>query len=109
MASPGPDWISVEVAYAQPHHQWLLSFEIRSGTTARAALLASPLAAACPELDLQVCPLGVWGRLVADDAVLRAGDRLEVYRPLAADPRAARRAVAAKGGTLGVSAGKAGR
>lgn len=81
----------IEVAYARADRQWLLALEVEPGATAHAALLASGLLAECPELQTGEPVLGVWSRKVAPDTVLEAGDRLEVYRPLRADPKTARR------------------
>ena len=81
----------IEVAYARPDRQWLLALEVAEGATAAAALLASGLLAECPELQIGEPVLGVWSRKVSADAVLEPGDRLEVYRPLQADPKTARR------------------
>jgi hypothetical protein len=100
MVAPA-EGIAIEVAHARPDRQWVLPLVVPPGTTVRGAVLASPLALACPGLDLATAPLGVWGERVPDDRVVRAGDRVEVYRELARDPRAARRAAVARGGTLG--------
>jgi len=81
----------IEVAYARPDRQWLLALEVEEGTTAQAALQASGLLAECPELQNGEPVLGVWSRKVAPGTALEAGDRLEVYRPLQADPKTARR------------------
>ncbi len=86
----------VEVAYARPDRQWLLALEVDAGATAQAALLASGLLAECSELQIGEPVLGVWSRKVTADTVLEPGDRLEVYRPLVADPKTARRNRAAK-------------
>ncbi|MBU3694736.1 MAG: RnfH family protein [Rhodocyclaceae bacterium] len=86
----------IEVAYARPDRQWLLALEVDEGATAQAALLASGLLAECPELQIGEPVLGVWSRKVAAGAVLEPGDRLEVYRPLQADPKTARRRRAAR-------------
>ena len=65
--------------------------------TAREAVRLSPLAADFPDADLNA-PLGIFGRQVKDDTVLQNGDRVELYRPLKADPKEARRRrVAQKG------------
>ena len=50
-----------------------------------------------PEIDLAGCELGVFGKVVADDYELMEGDRIEIYRPLMADPKEVRRERAAKG------------
>lgn len=88
--------IRVEVAYARPDRQWLLALDLQPGATARDALLLSGLLAECPELQIGEPMLGVWSRKVAPDVALEAGDRLEVYRPLVADPKTARRHRAAR-------------
>lgn len=100
MAAPA-ETIRVEVAYALPDRQWLLALELPAGTTARAAVLASGLDRECPALDLVHCPLGIFGQLVGDGRVLGNGDRVELYRPLARDPREVRRELAARGLTMG--------
>jgi putative ubiquitin-RnfH superfamily antitoxin RatB of RatAB toxin-antitoxin module len=86
----------IEVAYARPDRQWLLALEVDEGATAQAALLASGLLAECPELQIGEPVLGVWSRKVSPDTALEPGDRLEVYRPLQADPKTARRQRAAR-------------
>ena len=94
-ALPAPP-MAIEVAYARPDRQWLLVLEVPAGATARDALLASGLLAECPELQIGEPVLGVWSRKVEADTVLETGDRLEVYRPLLADPKTARRQRAAR-------------
>lgn len=88
--------IEVEVAYARPDRQWLLALQVPTGATARDALLVSGLLAECPELQIGEPVLGVWSRKVEPDALLEPGDRLEIYRPLLADPKTARRQRAAR-------------
>ena len=83
--------IVVEVACALPGRQQVVRLSLVAGTTAREAVRASGLGAAFPELDLERCPLGIYGRVVSGNQVLAAGDRVEIYRPLLADPREARR------------------
>jgi len=81
-----------EVAYARPERQFVVSVELPAGATARDALLASRLTEICAEIDPASVVLGVYGKQVSADHVLRDGDRVEIYRPLKADPRIARRA-----------------
>ncbi|WHS61155.1 RnfH family protein [Pseudomonas sp. G2-4] len=90
--------IDVEVVYASVERQVLRSFKVQEGTSVRAALLASGIADAFPELDLATCPVGIFGKVVADPdrQVVQAADRLEIYRPLLADPKEIRRLRAAK-------------
>jgi len=96
-----PETIEVEIAYARPDRQWLLVRMLPVGSTARQAALGSGLDRECPELDLAQCPLGIFGQAVDDQRVLRAGERLEIYRPLRRDPREVRRELAARGLTMG--------
>lgn len=83
--------IQVQVACARPGKQRIRCLEVPVGTTAREAVHHAGLAAEFPEIDANAAPLGVYGRHVDDGYVLRDGDRVEVYRPLAIDPREARR------------------
>ena len=90
--------IDVEVVYAAVDRQRLLAFVVPQGTTVRAAVLASGMGREFPELDLASCPVGIFGKQVADPEtrLLQAGDRIEMYRPLLADPKEIRRQRAAK-------------
>lgn len=85
-----PHTITVEIAYGTAERQFLQSMELADGTTARQAVMQSGLAAAFPQADLNA-PLGIFGKVVKDDTVLRHRDRVEVYRPLLIDPKEARR------------------
>jgi hypothetical protein len=87
----GPETIPVEVAYARPDVQRILSIEVPRGTTVQEALERSGIAELFPEIDLERAPVGIFGTVVRDrEQVLRAGDRVEIYRPLIADPKAQR-------------------
>ena len=90
--------IDVEVVYAAIDRQRLLAFTVAQGISVRAALLASGIGNEFPELDLTSCPVGIFGKQVADpqNQVLQAGERIEIYRPLLADPKEIRRQRAAK-------------
>lgn len=90
--------IEVEVVYAAVDRQVLLKTSVAVGTTLRAALLSSGIGARFPELDLASCPLGIFGKVVSDpdSRAVQAGDRIEIYRPLLADPKEVRRLRAAK-------------
>ncbi|MBP3935753.1 MAG: RnfH family protein, partial [Pseudomonas sp.] len=78
--------------------QCLLSMTVAQGTTVRAAVVASGMGREFPEVDLANCPVGIFGKQVPDpdSRVLQAGDRIEMYRPLLADPKEIRRQRAAK-------------
>lgn len=86
----------IEVAYAKPELQVILSLETAEGATAEAAIFQSGMLQRFPEIDLAVNKIGVFGKTCKLDQPLREGDRVEIYRPLIADPKEARRARAAK-------------
>ncbi|TPG79417.1 RnfH family protein [Pseudomonas mandelii] len=90
--------IDVEVVYAAIDRQVLLSVTVPAGITVRAALLKSGIGEAFSELDLASCPVGIFGKVIADPDrhLAQAGDRIEIYRPLLADPKEVRRLRAAK-------------
>lgn len=83
--------LEIEIVYGLADRQVLKSMTVAEGTTIREAALKSGLAVEFPELDLQQAPLGIFGKAVKDETVLRDGDRIEVYRPLLIDPKEARR------------------
>lgn len=85
-------WIDVEVVYAERARQWLVPLRVAAGTTAMAAIEASGLRLRIPGLDVDPGAIGVFGRVVPPETPLRDGDRVEIYRPLVADPKAMRRA-----------------
>ena len=93
--------LQVEVVYARPDKQELITLHLPPGTTARQAVQEAGLQASFPELDTANCPLGIFGTTVADDHLLRTGDRVEIYRPLTNDPREQRRVLAARGQVMG--------
>lgn len=84
--------ITVEVAYALPHKQALLKLNVPAGTTALAAAQQSGITEKFDAVDLENATLGIFGQVVAPAHVLREGDRVEVYRPLIADPKEVRKA-----------------
>lgn len=90
--------VEIEVVYAAVDRQVLLTLTVPAGTSLRAAVQASGIAVQFPELDPVGCPLGIFGKVVADAEVraVQAGDRIEIYRPLLADPKEVRRLRAAK-------------
>ena len=91
------DQIPVEVAYALPEEQVILKLQVEDGTTVRQAVEVSGILARFPEIDLEQNKLGIFGKLVKADTTLRAKDRVEIYRPLIADPKEVRRQRAAEG------------
>jgi uncharacterized protein len=92
--------ITVEVAYARPDTQAIIAVDVSVGSTVEAAIRASGVIERFPEIDLAVNRVGVFGRLAALDSELAPGDRVEIYRPLKADPREARRRKAREGRTM---------
>ena len=94
---------TVEVAYARPDKQKIISLQVEPGTTAGQAVLRSGILREFPDIDYPFCDLGIFSRLAARDTLLQPGDRVELYRPLIADPKVARRqrAAAAKAGRGG--------
>lgn len=95
--------IAVEVIYALPHEQRLMRLLVQPGTTALEALVRSGIPEEYPEVDPATAKLGIFGQALgtkglapADQYVLQPGDRVEVYRPLIADPKEARKQRAEK-------------
>jgi len=93
--------IRVEVCYAKPEVQAMVALTVPVGTTALEAAQQSGLMGRYPEIDLDQQPLGIRGKRVELGRVLEEGDRVEILRPLTADPKETRRRLAAKGKTMG--------
>ena len=91
-----PNAIPIEVAYASPQQSWLIPFNVEEGTTIQQAIVASGILDQCPAIDLETNEVGIFSKIVALDTLLRAGDRIEIYRPLILDPKQARRLRAEK-------------
>jgi uncharacterized protein len=87
----------IEIAYATLQKQLILECEVESGTTVRDAVRQSGIEQHFSEVDPENCDLGVFGKAVTADYELVAGDRIEIYRPLIADPKEIRRQRAARG------------
>ena len=81
----------VEVVFALPDRQELLVVELPDGSSVGAAIEKSRLARQFPDVDFDALQAGVWGKPTARSHVVKEGDRVELYRPLAMDPREARR------------------
>lgn len=96
--APDPESTGVEVVFARPDCQRLVMVPLGVGMTALEAVQSSGLLAEFPELDAASLALGIYGRRVEGSQRLRPGDRVEIYRPLRIDPRAARRQAAASEG-----------
>lgn len=88
----GPELIEIEVCFALPERQELRKLKVAAGTSASDCIRASKIKDSFVDFDLDTSSIGVFGKLVAAaDYKPRAGDRLEIYRPLIADPRDRRR------------------
>ncbi|MEO0442535.1 MAG: RnfH family protein [Pseudomonadota bacterium] len=92
------EMIEVEVAYALPDKQKIYTLLVEKGTTVLEAAKRSAIATDFPGVDLDTVKMGIFGQAVKAPAsqALERGDRVEVYRPLIADPKEARRKRAAK-------------
>lgn len=88
--------ITVEVAYALPQRQSLLTVTVTQHSTVQQVIEQSGILHQFPDIDLTVQKVGVWSRPVKLQDSVRAGDRIEIYRPLIADPKDLRRRRAEK-------------
>jgi len=90
--------IKVEVAYATPEKQRIIALEVEEGTTVYQAAEQSGICEVFPEINLEEAKMGIFGKSVRSpkDEALREMDRVEIYRPLIIDPKAARANRAAK-------------
>ena len=82
---------SVSVCYVLPDASFLVQLDVAPGTTIAQAIAASGVLSRFPEIDLARNKLGVFGKLRPAETVARDGDRIEIYRPLQADPMESRR------------------
>jgi putative ubiquitin-RnfH superfamily antitoxin RatB of RatAB toxin-antitoxin module len=91
--------INVEVAYALPDKQIIREVNIDAGTTIGAAIVQSGIMMDFPALDIELenAKVGIFGKVATMTTVLADGDRVEIYRPLIADPKEVRRQRAAEG------------
>ncbi len=101
------DMINIEVVYALPDEQLLLKQQVASGATVAEAIQASGILQKHPEIDLAQNKLGIFGKLTKADAALRDKDRIEIYRPLIADPKEVRRKRAEEGKVMKKGGGDA--
>ncbi|MBI4986808.1 MAG: RnfH family protein [Rhodocyclales bacterium] len=99
--------IQVEIAYAKPARQELIELKLSQGSTVQQAIEASGLLQRYPEIELAKVKVGIYGKLVKLDAGLRDKDRVEIYRPLIADPKEVRKQRAAEGKVMKKGGGAA--
>ena len=97
---------TVEVVYALAQRQEVQRVKLPAGSTLQQALEASGLLAKYPEIDLKKNKFGVFAKLSKLDTVLRDRDRVEIYRPLIADPKEVRKQRAAEGKVMKKGAGE---
>lgn len=91
------DSLNIDVVYAKPERQEVVNLKLAPGSTLKQAVEVSGLLQRYPELDLDKLKLGVFGKLSKPDALLRDRDRVEIYRPLIADPKEVRKKRAEEG------------
>ncbi len=99
--------IQIEVAYAKPDRQEVIRLQLPEGSTLRQAVEASGLIERYPEIDLAKGRFGIYAKLAKPDTVLRDRDRVEIYRPLIADPKEVRKQRAAEGKVMKKGGGAA--
>ncbi|MGB4673503.1 MAG: RnfH family protein [Azovibrio sp.] len=100
--------LQVEVIYALPDKQERVPLRLPAGSTLQQALEASGLLEKYPAIDLEKNKFGIFAKLSRLDTVLRDRDRVEIYRPLIADPREVRKQRAAEGKVMKKGAGEEG-
>jgi len=100
------DTVQVEVAYATPDSQIILNLDVAQDATVEDAVRQSGMLQRFPEIELgSTNKVGIFGKLAKLTTPLRAGDRVEIYRPLIADPKEIRRRRAAEGKRMGKGGG----
>ena len=96
VADVAPGMLGISVCYASDKHEWLRVMQVAPGTTIGEAIEQSGVLEAFPEINLTTQPVGIYAKKKTLDTVLREHDRIEIYRPLLADPKESRRKRAAK-------------
>lgn len=91
------DTINVEVAYATPEEQIITAVNVDAGTTAEIAITKSGVLSRFAEIKIDDSTIGLFGKVIKKDTVLKEGDRVEIYRALIADPKEIRRQRAKEG------------
>jgi putative ubiquitin-RnfH superfamily antitoxin RatB of RatAB toxin-antitoxin module len=79
--------MQIAVAYSDPANQIWLRIEVPEDVTVEQAIIKSGILRQFPDIDLTEQKIGVFGKLVKLDGALQAGDRIEIYRPIIADPK----------------------
>ena len=91
-----PEKYFIEVIYALPEEQEIMTLDVEQGTTVEQAITLSGVLEKYPQIDLATNKVGIFGKVAKLDEVLRDKDRVEIYRPLIADPKESRRKRAEK-------------
>lgn len=89
--------IYIEIAYATPDKQMILECRVEPGTSPRDAVINSAIDEYFPEIKKESCDIGIFGKVIRPDHALENGDRIEIYRPLIADPKEVRKKRAEQG------------
>lgn len=98
--------IEIELVLATRERQVLRTLQVNEGTTVADVITQSGIHKDFPDIDIDKLDVGIWGKRVGRDHVVTDGDRVEIYRHLAIDPREARRQLALAGLTMGKAAEK---
>jgi putative ubiquitin-RnfH superfamily antitoxin RatB of RatAB toxin-antitoxin module len=98
--------IRVEVAYALVNEQVIIPLDVEEGTTLEEAIQRSGILEQYPEIDLNKNKVGIFSKISKKDQVLRNMDRVEIYRPLIADPKEVRKQRAAEGKVMKKGSGE---
>lgn len=93
--------INIEVAYAKPEEQAIIPLKVPENTTLEEAIQMSRICDRFPDIDLANTKVGIFSKISALSTHLKPGDRVEIYRPLIADPKAARKQRAKRGQSAG--------
>jgi len=96
MADAAGASLGISVWYASDKHEWQRALQVAPGTTIGEAIERSGVLHDFPEINLTTQPVGIYAKKKTLDTVLRERDRIEIYRPLVADPKDSRRRRAAK-------------
>lgn len=83
--------MNIGVCYAEADRQLWMRMEIPDGSSVKEAIERSGILKRFPEIDLENQKVGIYGKLVKLDAPIKEGDRIEIYRPIIADPKTVRR------------------
>ena len=100
MANVSLNMIQVEVVYGLAEEQVLLSVSVPDNSSVKDVILVSKIIEQFPDIDIDVVKVGLFGKLTKMDQIVRERDRIEIYRPLIADPKEVRKRRAAEGKKL---------